>query len=379
MTLPGLRAVTALALLLGLACAAAAAPAHAHETDPSIVVELRSVTPALPAGVTVQVVTSIAAQLIAENTTGTELAVLDRRGVPFLRIGSEGVLANLASPDWYLSNDPTGAAQVPARAQDPAADPEWARVSREPSWGWFDHRLHPEPLGAADTDVEDGVVSRWEVALRYADTDVAVRGVVARRPIRGAVTAMLLGEPEIAPGVSLALLPGPVPGLFLSSDRDDVVIVEGGRGEAFLRVRPDGVDVNIRSPVWADNAAARGHVPPAEVDPAAAPQWQQVADVPRFGWLEPRALPAQDPPEAVVRGDRVVTLGRWVVPVRVGDDVVRAAGVTTWQPLAARDGLPDGAPPESIPRPLLLLAGVAALLAAAALTARRARCRRPPD
>jgi hypothetical protein len=331
--------VVAVATLLALALAL---PAAAHETDPSIVAELLAITPEPPEGVTIQVATSIEAQLIAENTTDRELVVLARGGEPFLRIGPDGVLANLNSPDWYRTNDPTGAATVPARAQDPDAEPEWARASREPSWGWFDHRLHDAPLTAADVDVEEGRISDWEIPMTYGGEPLAVTGQIARRPIRGAVVAALESDLAIAEDLTLALLPGPLPGLFIDSARTDDVIVTGPEGEPFLRVGPDGVEANVRSPAWAENAAARGQVPEAEVDPRAAPEWVTVADVPRYGWLEPRARPAADPPPEVTQGGRVVVLGRWEVPLEVGGRAVVARGVTTWQPTSG-----EGAPADA--------------------------------
>jgi hypothetical protein len=363
----GMTAVLAL-LVLGVA----ALPVAAHETDPSIVAELLEITPAPPAGLTIQVVTSVEAQLVVENTTGTELTVIATGGEPFLRIGPDGVLVNRSSPDWYRTNDPSGLAPVPERAQDPEAEPDWARVSREPSWGWFDHRLHDRPLTLADLDVEEGRLYGWEIPMRYGDEDLRVIGQVARRPIRGAVTAALQGSGELAEGVSLALLPGPFPGLFLSSARDDEVLVRGPDGEPFLRLGPAGAHVNVRSPAWAQNASARGQTPEAEVDPAAPPEWLEVATVPRFGWLEPRARPAEDPPAEVVEGGRAVTLGRWEVPVEVGGDTVLARGVTTWQPSGATGPGATAAGPvgEGLPR-AAILAAAAAVLGAGVLVSRR--------
>jgi hypothetical protein len=363
-----------LVLLLAVASLGLGAlPAVAHETDPSVVVELEAVRPALPDGVTIQVVTTVEAQLVAENTTDTELVVLATGGEPFLRIGPEGVLANLNSPDWYRSNDPSGLAAVPERARDPQAEPAWARASREPSWGWFDHRLHERPLTAAELDVEEGIIARWAVPLRYGEAEGAVTGVVARRPPRGIVVAALETPGELAEGVTLAVLPGPFPGLFLTSERDDEVIVRGPDGEPFLRFSAEGTAANVRSPAWAQLLAARGEAPSVEVDPTAPPRWEPVAGGPRYGWLEPRARTA-DPPAAIVEGGRAVPLERWEVPVEVGGETVVARGVTSWQPLAtAAVSGGGGAPAEpwSTGRRTAAAAAVALALLAAALIGRR--------
>lgn len=344
---------------------------QAHETDPSIVIELREVRPELPAGVTIQVVTSVAAQLVAENTTEEELVVLAEGGEPFLRIGPEGVLANLASPDWYRTNDPSGAAPVPERARTPGAPPEWARVSAEPSWGWFDHRLHDRDRTAAPTVGTADVLATWQVPVRYGGVDALVSGEVVHRPVRGAVVAALRDEGRVAEGLELTVLPGPFPGLFLASDRTDVVTVRGAHGEPFLRLGPDGAEVNVRSPVWADNAAARGEVPPDQVDPTAPPEWLSLTGDRRVSWLEPRARPEADPPAEVTDGGRVVELARWEVPIEVAGEVVVARGVTRWEPLSA-GGAAAGAP--VLPR-VLGGVGVLLLVVLAGLRARRRRGR----
>ena len=45
--------------------------------------------------------------------------MLAEHGEPFLRIGPDGVEANLASPSWYLTNQPFGAGQLPAERHRP--------------------------------------------------------------------------------------------------------------------------------------------------------------------------------------------------------------------------------------------------------------------
>jgi hypothetical protein len=102
--------------LLGLALVAGlvASPAAAHEVDPAI----RFVIDEAPAveGISVQVGTSVTAQLVLSNTSDRPVEVLGDRGQPFLRVGPDGVEANLAAPEWYLSNSPFGDGQVPASA-----------------------------------------------------------------------------------------------------------------------------------------------------------------------------------------------------------------------------------------------------------------------
>ena len=72
-------------------------PAWAHREVIGVTSVLDSVEPPLPDGVTVQVVRSVADQVVAANTTATPLEVLDEAGEPFLRIGPAGVEGDVAS------------------------------------------------------------------------------------------------------------------------------------------------------------------------------------------------------------------------------------------------------------------------------------------
>ena len=58
----------------------------------------------------------------AYSATAEPLEVLAAGGEPFLRVSSGGVLANLASPDWYSTATPEG-------------DPQTTRPPRQRRWG----------------------------------------------------------------------------------------------------------------------------------------------------------------------------------------------------------------------------------------------------
>ncbi len=122
--------------------AAPAGPAAAHDAAAEIRAELGDVGPAFD-GMTVEIATSIAPQLVVANPTPRRLEILDDDGTPFLRIGARGVEANVAAEAWYTTNDPFGTTVPQERVK---AEPRWERVADESSWGWFDHRLHPPGL-----------------------------------------------------------------------------------------------------------------------------------------------------------------------------------------------------------------------------------------
>ena len=320
-----------------------ALPAAAHSSDPSVRPVLDAVQPALP-GVTVQIAASVTAQLVVANPTPTTLSVLDGDGQPFLRIGPEGVLANRSSPWWYLTNSPNGDASIPADAQ-PGAPPRWERVSAEPAWGWFEHRLHPAPQGVPP-DVSRThrltTLARWSVPFDYGGQPVGVSGRIVYEPVRGAVTTRLRGTTRPFRDVEVQLAPGRVPALFLANQSAEPVVVTGRAGEPFLRVGPNGADVNRRSPTWADDARAQGQdltVAAAVVDPTAPPDWAPVGGAQTYSWLEFRGLYEHDrPPRRVLEAGKTAVLRAWTVPLEHGGRRVELRGETVWKPVSRSKG-----------------------------------------
>jgi hypothetical protein len=114
------------------------------------------------------------------------------------------------------------------------------------------------------------------------------------------------------------------------------VVVLGYSGEPFLRVGPDGVFENRRSPATYLNKSRRGTTRvPASADAAAAPQWRKVSADPVARWHDHRVhwMGAQDPP--TVRRDpgrSHVILPHWTVDLRHGATPVVASGNLLWVP-----------------------------------------------
>ncbi len=165
---------------------------------------------------------------------------------------------------------------------------------------------------------------------------------LGERVIRsGSWHATLLSAHGLIPGVRVALLPGRVPGLFLESSRSDPIVILGRSGEPFLRFSAGGVEANLRSPLWRENALARGERAVGAADPKAAPAWRHVSHAPRLGWLEFRAWPGADEPSAEALGRSVVSPRlAWTVPIRFGDRSISLLGLTTWQPSTPRRSRP---------------------------------------
>lgn len=340
------------ALLLGVTPVS-----DAHEVDPSVVTLIDEIVPDV-AGLDIAIGTSVTTQLLVANHTTEVLEVLADSGEPFLRIGPAGVEANLASPSWYRTNQPFGA-QRPPDVASPDAPPRWALVSTASSWGWFDHRLHPRAIASV---LGEDRAPTFEVPMRLGATELVVRGHLEQRTSAPRFAAALRAVPE-ASGLTVQLLQGRAPGLFVRYDGSSTLVVQGADGEPFLRLGPDGASVNRRSPTWVFTAQAQGvDLADAEADPAAPPDWISIAPTPSFAWLDPRALI----PEVE---DEPVTLD-WVVPLEVDGEPMEIHGTST-AAVVALEPASTGAPaPDdgSQDRPWLLpvVAGTALVTAVAA-------------
>ena len=355
-------------LLLGVLLSVGT-PAAAHEADPRIVTTLEQVEPALPEGVVVQVQAGIAAQLVARNPTDTVLEVLDRQGRPFLRISRGGVLADVGAEEFFSTSSPSGA--TPADADDGPA--RWVRISAGDSWGWYDHRLHPQELAAPSDDQRPARLGEFTVPLRYGSSAVTVRGEVSFAPLLG---SFLVSADPAPPGLTVQALPGRLPGLFLTAEPGRLVTVQGRDGEPYLRFTDAGVEVNVRSRTHVEDRAARGE---RIAPPALTPEFALLAPGTRsWTWLDTRLLyPADLPPSDVLRADGPTRLQQWEVPVQLDGRRAALTGGISWIPeadAAARVGGAGTAEPAN--RLPYALAAVAVLVLAGAVLVLRGGPRR---
>jgi hypothetical protein len=126
--------------------------------------------------------------------------------------------------------------------------------------------------------------------------------------------------------------------LEVANDSEVEVLVYGYDGEPYLRVGPDGVFENRRSPAAYLNQDQYGVVEvPPEADPSASPEWEQVSGGSSHAWHDHRihymspnlhpAVAAEPDAEQVVPG-----FERWEVPFRHGEDEQVVAGELRWMP-----------------------------------------------
>jgi hypothetical protein len=190
---------------------------------------------------------------------------------------------------------------------------------------------------------------------------------------------VVVAAPAAAHGVGVGLRPTsyrsevtginpPVPGLSvrmreagakveLENTSGREVLVLGYSQEPYLRVGPDGVFENRRSPTsWANRSLAPAGKAPSEYDPTAPPQWRRIGSRPLAVWPDQRShwTNPTDPPEVRrARGERHLVVPRWQIPLRQGDQTILISGTVTWVP-----------GPSPLPWALLaLLLGAALLLA----------------
>lgn len=371
-----LGAALVLGALLGLA-PVLAGPAAAHSADPRVQSVLDAVTPALPTPVVVQVRPGIAAQLVADNPTAVDLLVLGSGGRPFLRLSRSGVYADLGSADFYSTSTPSGSlAGADADVQAGSAPAKWVRISTSSSWGWYDHRLHPQAQPPPVDTSRAARLADWQVLLRYGTQDVVVRGHEQFQPLLGTFEVTVGSVPA---GLTVQALQGQLPGLFLSDPDGTAMTVLGRDGEPFLRAASAGLEVNTASRTWVEDQQARGE---AAGPPAATPHWRPVSGT-SYVWLDARLrYPDAQPPASTLRSTAATTVETWQVPVTVGGRTTAMTGQVRWVPEASAAALASGGPVTSTAtagqatwrRPVAI--GVAALVVVAAVVLAALRRRR---
>jgi hypothetical protein len=120
------------------------------------------------------------------NRTGRQVIVLGARFEPYLRVEADGgVDENRRSPTW-LASRPPGSPTPRSPSVDPAAPPDWHRLSTGVRVVWHDHRAHW--TGADPPQVRQApqrrqvVIPRWQVPLRVGGQATVITGEVVWIP-----------------------------------------------------------------------------------------------------------------------------------------------------------------------------------------------------
>jgi hypothetical protein len=122
--------------------------------------------------------------------------------------------------------------------------------------------------------------------------------------------------------------------LELQNSSSKTVVVEGYRGEPYVRIAADGtVAVNHRSPSYYlnDDRYAEGVTVPADATPKAVPDWQTVDRTGRFTWHDHRIhwMARTVPPQVKDQGKRTKVFD-WQVPLDIGGRHAKLAGTLVW-------------------------------------------------
>jgi hypothetical protein len=141
------------------------------------------------------------------------------------------------------------------------------------------------------------------------------------------------GIDQGTPGISVRVVSGGL--LELTNRSREEVVVLGYRLEPYLRIGPDGVFENRRSPSTYTNKFRTAPASiPAEFDAQAPPEWRRIGDGPSAGWHDHRAhWTGPDPPAVKANPGAVqVVMHSWKVPLRQGDRTMLIRGDITWVP-----------------------------------------------
>lgn len=114
------------------------------------------------------------------------------------------------------------------------------------------------------------------------------------------------------------------------------LIVTGYQGEPYLRFDDSGVSRNLRSPATYLNEDRYATTPvPADADPDATPQWQQLDTQPRWQWHDHRThwMNPEPPPTVQADPNRThVIYPRWEVALLVDGKPAAIVGDLAWAP-----------------------------------------------
>lgn len=128
--------------------------------------------------------------------------------------------------------------------------------------------------------------------------------------------------------------------LELANTTGTDAVVMGYKREPYLRVGPDGVFENIRSPAtYLNRERLPAEQAPAIADAEAEPEWEKISNGNQARWHDHRVHYMGIRPPGPVRADpgtERVILPSWEVPIRLGDSEVVVQGDLTWVPGPSR-------------------------------------------
>ena len=152
---------------------------------------------------------------------------------------------------------------------------------------------------------------------------------------RGFQSKILSISPEVA-GLEIAVVDGD-DRLRVSNKSGSDLVVLGYDGEPYLRIGPEGVHRNERSPAAYLNRDRFARVSvPLKADPGATPEWRLVSPRPAWQWHDHRIQWMGAGPPAAIRAAprKRHSIFDWKVPGRLGDNALLITGRLDYVPPA---------------------------------------------
>jgi hypothetical protein len=177
-----MRRTLATVVLTAAFLVAWAQPASAHNVAGVSATNYRTtftgLVPPVP-GLEMRVVEA-GSRLELTNASTAEVVVLGYQREPYLRVGPQGVFENRRSPSTYVNRSRNGGT-VPGTA-DPAAPPEWRKVSSGHVVRWHDHRAHhmgtTDPPTVRRAPGRHQILNEWKVEMQQGSVAIEAKGVL---------------------------------------------------------------------------------------------------------------------------------------------------------------------------------------------------------
>lgn len=253
--------------------------------DPSLVVQVHN--------------SPLGKQLIVANHGSKPLELKGPKGRSFLRIGPDGVSADVAAPVWHQTQNP-GKRPLPKGAGEDIA-PDWRPISSEPSWGWFDPRL-------SDIDPEkDEANPKWVVPATLGNKSVALTGYSVSLSAARTLHHPRISRDSSAPQLNTKIIPDVVPAILVEYTGDKSIIVFSDDGGELLRLDASGVYANTTNEGWKKLGRPAGNT--------STGKWERISPTPRYTWPDSRLLYTQSSADK-----------NWTIPVREGDKEYAISG-----------------------------------------------------
>jgi hypothetical protein len=150
----------------------------------------------------------------------------------------------------------------------------------------------------------------------------------------GSVRAVLDPIPQALSALRVQLRKTLAPQLLVANPTGKLLTIKDETGRPFLRIGPQNTEGDLGAAAFhrTNTVMAPGAIP---ADASSDPRWKTVEATPNWGWFDLRLrADAVDVPHQVVDAGERASVGRWSVPVRLGDTESTISGRFEYLPTA---------------------------------------------